>query len=680
VELRLLGPLEVIDGGGEPLRLGGRKPRALLARLALEGGRTVSVDQLVDDLWGEDVPESAVKMVHIHVSSLRKALPPGTLVTRSPGYALALPPETLDVDLFERLRREGRAALDAGDASTAAARFESALELWRGPALAEFSEPFAVVEAAHLRERQEVCVEDRIDADLALGRHADLVGELESLVSWNPLRERLRAQLMVALYRSGRQADALSVYHQYRDDLASELGLEPSARMRELERRILRQDPGLDGHAERSDEAQLKMEPIRYVQSVGGYSIAYQVVGDGPLDIVFVHGFICSFQPGWEWPALASFYRRLAGLGRLILFDKRGTGLSDRVLGIASLEERMDDVRAVMDAVGAERAVVVGVSEGGPMCTLFAATHPDRCQALVTLGAYARRNWAPDYPIGRRPEQDGWLRPTAEQWGRFAVERFLAERAPSIASDEDAISWYTSYLVRGASPAAVAAITDMNEEIDVRHALASVRVPTLVIYRAQEYLREASRYMGARLPGAHVVEVPGADHLPWEGDQASVLAAIENFLGGLRDTPAEPNLILTTVLEADLPDSEHAVLRSALARFRGQPLDAPPGRLRASFDGPARAVRCASALAGAYAPLRAGVHTGECELRDGRLIGPALEIAAGVARAAASGEILATSTVADLVAGSGIEFSERGAFELPLAGASREWRLFSVER
>ncbi|MBE2316932.1 alpha/beta fold hydrolase [Solirubrobacter sp. CPCC 204708] len=680
MDFRLLGPLEVIDGGGVPLKLGGRKPRALLARLALEAGKTVSVEQLVDDLWGEEVPESAVKMVHIHVSALRKALPAGTLHTRPPGYALELPDEALDLDRFERLRREGRVALEDGDAQTAADRFAQALELWRGPALEEFSEPFAHVEAAHLRERQDVCLEDRIDADLALGRHADLVGELESLVATNPLRERLRAQLMVALYRSGRQADALAVYHAYRETLAGQLGLEPSPRMRELERRILRQDATLDGRGETSDEAALKLEPIRYVQSVGGYSIAYQVVGDGPIDIIFVHGFICAFQPGWEWPALASFYRGLARFGRLILFDKRGTGLSDRVLGIASLEERMDDVRAVMDAVGAEKAVVIGVSEGGPMCTLFAATHPDRTQALVTLGAYARRNWAPDYPIGRRAEQDGWLRPTAEQWGRYSTERFLAERAPSIAADEAAIDWYTSYLVRGASPAAVAAITDMNEEIDVRHVLASVRVPSLVLYRAHEYLREASRYMGARLPGAQVLEMPGADHLPWEGDQASVLAAIEQFLDGLRHETAEPNLILTTVLEADVPEREHGLVRSAVARFRGQLIDAPPGRVRASFDGPARAVRCACALAESLPHLRAGVHTGECELLDGRLTGPALEIASGVARAAVAGEILATSTVQDLVAGSGIEFSERGAVELPLAGASREWRLFTVER
>src|SRR4051794_13259753 len=183
------------------------------------------------------------------------------------------------------------------------------------------------------------------------------------------------------------------------------------------------------------------MDPIRYVESVGGYSIAYQVVGDGPLDIIFVHGWVCSFQPAWEWPALASFYRRLAGMGRLILFDKRGMGLSDRVLGIASLEERMHDVRAVLDAVGAERAVVVGVSEGGPRGALFAGPLRARRRALIRRGSYARRNGAPDYPSGRRPEHDGWLRPTAEQWGRFAARRFLEGRAPSVAGAEEGIPW-----------------------------------------------------------------------------------------------------------------------------------------------------------------------------------------------------------------------------------------------
>ena len=356
MDYRVLGPVEVLDGAGKPLKLGGRKPRALLARLLVDANRTVSVDRLVDDLWGEDVPESAVKMVHIHVSALRKALPAGTLQTRPPGYALKIDPDALDLVRFERLQTEGRHALDEGDAETAAARLRAALALWRGPALAEFTEPFATVEATHLEERHRVCLEDRIDADLALGRHADLAGELEALVNRNPLRERLRRQLMLALYRSGRQADALSSYRDFRAALDAQLGLEPSPGIRESSQgQILRQDASLDLDGKVDFDPRRGMDLICYVQSLGGYSIAYQVVGDGPLDIVFVHGWVCSFQAAWEWPALASFYTRLARLGRLILFDKRGTGLSDRVHGIASLEERMDDVRAVMPAPSARR-------------------------------------------------------------------------------------------------------------------------------------------------------------------------------------------------------------------------------------------------------------------------------------------------------------------------------------
>lgn len=220
----------------------------------------------------------------------------------------------------------------------------------------------------------------------------------------------------------------------------------------------------------------------------------------------------------------------------------------------------------------------------------------------------------------------------------------------------------------------MAQITDMNEQIDVRHVLPAVRVPALVLHRAQEYMREASRYLGARLPGARVVELPGADHLPWEGAQDDVLDAIERFLSDL-EGHGETDVILTTVLEIDGPAE---LAQGTISRFRGMPLDAPPGRVRASFDGPARAVRCASALAALQPELRAGVHTGECERHGGRVSGPALQIAAGVVAVARRGEILTTSTVHDLVAGSGLEFSERGAFALPLAGASREWRLYSL--
>ena len=507
MDYRVLGPLEVLDGAGAPLKLGGRKPRALLARLLLDANRTVSVERLVDDLWGEDVPESAVKMVHIHVSALRKALPAGALQTRQPGYALEVDPETIDVVRFERLQTEGRAALDDGDAADRRRPPASALALWRGPALAEFSEPFATVEATHLEERRRVCLEDRIDAELALGRHADWPASSRrsspqpaARAPARPADARAlplrppgrRARGLPRLPRRARRASSGS--SRRRGCASSRAG--SCARTR---RWTCGAEPELDARG---------MDPIRYVQSVGGYSIAYQVVGEGPLDIVFVHGWVCSFQAAWEWPALASFYNRLARLGRLILFDKRGTGLSDRVHGIASLEERMDDVRAVMDAVGSERAAILGVSEGGPMAVLFAATHPDRTQRAGDDGLLRAPQLGTRLPDrAPRASRTAGCGPTPEQWGRYAARRFLEERAPSIAGDEEAIRWYASYLVRGASPTAVAQITDMNEEIDVRHVLAAVHVPALVLYREKEYMREASPLHGrSGCPGARVVD------------------------------------------------------------------------------------------------------------------------------------------------------------------------------
>jgi DNA-binding SARP family transcriptional activator len=231
VSVRLLGPLEV-ERGGAPVALGGHGQRALLARLLLDANRTVSIDRLIDDLWGEDAPASAVKMVHVYVSKLRKLLPGDMLVTRPPGYALEIDLDALDLTRFERLCKERRP--------------REALALWRGPALAEFDEPFAAVESARLEELHLAALEDRIDADLAAGRHAGLVGELEALVARNPLRERLRTQLMLARYRSGRQAEALAGYRELRELLATELGIEPSAALRDLERRVLQQDPALD--------------------------------------------------------------------------------------------------------------------------------------------------------------------------------------------------------------------------------------------------------------------------------------------------------------------------------------------------------------------------------------------------------------------------------------------------
>jgi pimeloyl-ACP methyl ester carboxylesterase len=331
----------------------------------------------------------------------------------------------------------------------------------------------------------------------------------------------------------------------------------------------------------------------------GDVAIAYQVVGEGAVDLVLVHGWVCSFHPGWERPQIASFYTRLASVGRLIMFDKRGTGLSDRVPGVAALEEGMDDVRAVMDAVESRRAVLLGISEGGPMVKLFAATYPDRTAGIVLMGAFARRLWAPDYPIGARREDLWWSSPNPPAWCLPMARRFVDERAPSLEGDEDAYRWYASYIVRGASPGAAVQVGRMNAEIDVRHVLPSVHVPTLVLYREGEYLREAVRYMGGRIPAARVVPLPGVDHLPWEGAQEDVLREIGQFVAEV-DAEPEPERVL--VVEADGTREACDDARSDVAHFRGTELLLTDDTLIATFDGPARAIRCAAAL---LSPARA---------------------------------------------------------------------------
>jgi DNA-binding SARP family transcriptional activator/pimeloyl-ACP methyl ester carboxylesterase len=708
MDFRILGPLEVRDGNRE-VRLRGGKQRALLALLLLNVNRTLALDRIIDRLWGEDVPETAQKMVQVYVSSLRKVLPPGTLHTRPPGYALVLDQEQLDLHRFETAVTGAQAALDTGRAQQAADGFREALALWRGPALAEFpSEPFARPEGARLEELRLAAVELRIEAELALGHQRDVVGELETLIAQHPLRERLRSQHMLALYRSGRHAEALTSYQTFRRALSDSLGIEPSASLRELERRMLQQDPSLElsartetlAEAEAAHASAASGGDVAYARS-DNVRIAYQVVGDGPVDLVLVHGWVCTFQPGWEYPKLAAFYRRLASMGRLILFDKRGTGLSDRISTehLPDLETRMDDVRAVLDSVGSERAVLVGLSEGGAMSTLFAATYPERTQALILVGTFPREMQAPDYPWGvseenlRRRlallEEDDWVSAATTDW--------LGRVAPDIMRDPDALRFYTSYVRRGASPAAARALRLMNTEIDVRALLPSIGVPTLVVHRAHESWCEGSRFMGEHIPGARVAELPGDDHLPWEGDREALLEEIERFLSAV-GTEAEPDRVLATLLFTDvvgatataaklgdrawrdLLAARQRLVRAELARYRGREVEVAHDGVLATFDGPARAVRCASSLANGLKALgldvRTGVHTGEIEQANGSVRGIAVDIAARIAAAAAPGEVLVSGTVKDIVAGSGIAFEERGKHEL--AGVPGTWRLFAV--
>jgi class 3 adenylate cyclase len=441
------------------------------------------------------------------------------------------------------------------------------------------------------------------------------------------------------------------------------------------------------------------MPETRYARS-GDVNIAYQVVGEGKLDLVFVFGWISNVELAWEEPNLARFLEGLSSFSRLILFDKRGTGLSDRVslAELPTLEQRMDDVRAVMDAAGSDRAALFGISEGGPMCILFAATYPDRTTALVTCGTYAKRMWSPDYPWAPTPQERQQFYDAIEhEWGR---ELGLDTLAPSMQDDPAIRRWLETYVRRSASPGAALALAKMNTQIDIRHVLPAVKVPTLIMHRTgdKDSRVEEGRYIAEHIPGAQFVELPGADHLPWIGDQDSVLDEIGEFVTGVRPIH-EPDRILATVLFTDIVGSteraaalgdrpwrdllrrHHGVVRGELERFRGREIDTAGDGVLAAFDGPARAIRAACAIRDAVRQLgievRAGLHTGECEMLGEKLAGVAVHTGARVASLAGPGEVLVSSTVKDLVAGSGIEFEDRGTSALK--GIPGEWRLFSVK-
>jgi len=431
----------------------------------------------------------------------------------------------------------------------------------------------------------------------------------------------------------------------------------------------------------------------QYARS-GEVNIAYQVVGDAPLDLVFVMGWVSHMEYFWREPRFAKFLMRLASFSRLILFDKRGTGLSDRVPihELPTLEQRMDDVRTVMEAVGSEKAALVGVSEGGPMCSLFAATYPEKTLALVMIGTYAKRICDDEYPWAPTTEQrQHFFEEMREQWGGpVGVE----ERAPSVANDPKFRDWWATYLRMGASPGAAVALTQMNAEIDVRRVLPTIRVPSLVIHRTGDLLLniDEGRFVADCIPGSKFVELPGDDHLPFVGDQDAILDEVEEFLTGVRHS-LEPDTVLATVLFTRIVSAKDnrnwdnllRRLRIQIGKeinwFRGREIDMVGDRPLAIFDGPARAIRCAMAIV-EYASrlgveMRVGLHTGECEIVDGKVQGMATQVGACVANEAQSGDVLVSRTVKDLVAGSGIAFEDRGVHSLPGVG---EWRLFEVLR
>ena len=438
-------------------------------------------------------------------------------------------------------------------------------------------------------------------------------------------------------------------------------------------------------------------QKTRFARS-GDIQIAYRTLGEGPIDLVWVQGAWTHLDVMWENPAYRRFCERLASFSRLIWFDKRGMGLSDRVR-VATLEERMDDVRAVMDAAASERAAIMGVSEGGPMSVVFAATYPERTSGLILCGAEVKEERTEDWPWGEQTwDEFGEMASKMDEiWGEGHMMWHIA---PSIKGDEQASEWWNRMEVNAMTPGAALDFMRMGMGIDIRDVLPVVSVPTLILHRTDDPVChvENGRYEGAHIVGAKYVELPGNDHAPWVNGE-DIVAEIQEFLTGARE-PVHSDRVLATVLFTDiigsteraaqmgddrwreLVERHHAVVRAELARFRGREIDTAGDGFLAAFDGPARGIRCALAIIEALGPVglhvRAGLHTGECEVMGEKLVGIAVHIGARVAAAAGDSEVVVSRTVRDLVAGSGIDFEDRGVHSLK--GVPGEWELYAVAR
>lgn len=443
---------------------------------------------------------------------------------------------------------------------------------------------------------------------------------------------------------------------------------------------------------------------VRYAKTTDGVHIAYQVIGEGPIDVVWPGYGYSNIEYAWRIPSVGGFLRKIGSLGRLIFLDTRGRGLSDRIGGgqLATFEGQMGDVLAVMDAVGSDRAALFGTDQTGPLAIVFAATYPERTSALIVCASYARGTWAPDYPGGWTDEQwDAYLEELERRWGQpDYVREYYKWMAPSLTLDDKALETLTrSYRMTG-GPGTALALETLERETDIRHVLSAVHVPTLILHRTddQVYPIGDGRFLAEHISGARFVEVPGGDHLPWEGDSDLLVSQIDRFLRSVHDEEAELDRVLATVMFTDIIGSterasalgdrgwkeliaaHHDLVRHLLARYRGREIDTAGDGFLATFDGPARAVRCALATTSAVGDLgldvRIGLHTGEIELDGDDVRGMAVHIGARVSALAEPAQVLVSSTVKDLVVGSGLTFEDAGEHEL--RGVPDRWHLYRV--
>jgi DNA-binding SARP family transcriptional activator/pimeloyl-ACP methyl ester carboxylesterase/class 3 adenylate cyclase len=716
VAFRVLGPLSAVIEGLD-VTPAAPKDRALLALLLVNHGQAVSADRLMGELWPDLAADRARRALQVRVAAVRKMLgaagAASLLELVPPGYRLAAADDGIDEHRFFGFVEQARGRTHAADPAGAAALLRKALGLWRGEPLADVQVCVSLeAEAARLNEARLGAIEDRIDADLACGRHPEVVSELDGLVVAHPLRERLWVQWILAMYRCGREAEALRACASIRRRLVDELGVEPGPALRAVERAVLEQRPELEWPAvvdvDRSSRARPVSDAglvrgridgadrrsaagevtprVQYVRADDGVNIAFQVVGDGPLDLIIVPGYVSHLDTWWEaWSG--RLVRRLASFSRLILFDKRGMGLSDRPSHV-DVENWVEDTRVVLDAVGSEQAAILGVTAGGLIAIQFAATYPERTRSLLLYGAFARQlRDEQNYPIGLLADDvDAHVEYTEARWGTGVGLRLYC---PSVSDDPVAREQYGRYQRASASPGAASAYLRTLAQIDVRHALPTVRAPTLVLHPTRDRVIsvELARYMTQRIPNATLVELDSADHLIWFSDAIDVITnEIQDFLTGTLPNH-EISRVLATVMFVDVARPRWSAASTSdgrasqvIDRFRGRAVRRAGDGVFATFDGPARAIRCASAIVGdlcaAGLDARAGLHSGECDAAGEQIGGVAVQIARGVADVARRGEVLVSQTVRDLVFGSTITFSD--ADSRPLRGVPGEWRVYAV--
>jgi DNA-binding SARP family transcriptional activator/pimeloyl-ACP methyl ester carboxylesterase len=664
MRIDLLGPIRVWDEDKE-ISVNAAKERSLLAALALQPGKVVSADDLIAILWGDTPIESARKTLQTYVCNLRHALGQDTVATAASGYALRLRADQIDVGCFHALVGGATEAIRSGSTTRARQLLGDAIDLWRGDALTGVSPHGRLTsEAVRLKEEYLSALEARIDTDLAGGRHAEIVGELEVLLAEHPYRERFWGQLMIALYRSERQADALAAYQRLRCVLGEELGLEPGGELHTLELAILNHDSSLaapDTHAgssTRNDSPPpVRRSPVRYAVTDDGVHVAYQVFGGGPIDVVIIPGFVCHLDL-WSEPPVDLFVRRLASCHRLIIFDRRGSGLSDRPASV-SPDEWVMDTRAVLDAVGSTQAVVLGVHCGGQIAALFAANHPDRTRALVMYGSSPRTLSGDGYSFGVDEEQlEKWASYLSTKWGAGLS---LSVFAPGSVEDDHALAFWARYQRISASPSAAAAFVLALAGLDVRGILTTITAPTLVVHAGRDAAipAEAARRMAESMPNAIYAELDSNVHMIWLSDVVEQLTnEIMSFIAHrVREVPSES--VLSTVLcvtGTALNSKSHDIAR-IVERYQGRQQQ-PDGTY--AFDRPGLAVRCAVQLAQEL-HTSAGIHTSECALlANGDVAGAAADLARRIAESGPAGQVLVTHTVRDLLAGSDLEFEHHG--------------------